>query len=586
MINIKVANMLRITDADLKIEPGRVTGVTGVNASGKTSIATLSAALLSGKANPAGGKKNQKIYLQDDKETGNASLDYDGEPVARWDAVTGEMSAFESSYEYVPESTVSLVDFCGQMTQPQRVALWESFFLPEQSVLTKMIRKQLQPHIPAKTLDEIMEVIEVDDIDVVTKTYQRRAQDEKRSWMGVTGENWGVAKGADWLPDDWTSDLDGQSVKLLEEELAFQQEEMRALHVDNAVNMADIERGKEAVEEVQAKNTELHEMRLKARGIMEVLSPAKEQIKEISERQVSAESKLRRHVFAKTDKPDTHTCPQCEAELIMHAGKLTAYAAEDDEKIREQWEKTNEELAARCKALDDEKRQWDRDYGPMQKELDELVSKGRRMSGEIKQLQKIAAMASETPSDDNRDDIDKLEQRIERTKKHLRLVQKRNQARLHHENIVAYNVIAKIVGPKGVRTTCMEEAMTKFDVLLETISAVSGWPRIAIDKTFAVSIDGRTFLRLCAETDRLRAQYTLQIAIARFIRSPVVILDGVDHLDDNNMFRLKDLLNTMCARPEPPAFMICGTELDLLQLNPKGINFQLSAGKLKPMQAE
>ena len=42
---------------------------------------------------------------------------------------------------------------------------------------------------------------------------------------------------------------------------------------------------------------------------------------------------------------------------------------------------------------------------------------------------------------------------------------------------------------------------------------------------------------------------------------------------------LADLMATMCGRNQPPAFMICGKELDLAHINPGGINYKMVNGK-------
>ena len=93
--------------------------------------------------------------------------------------------------------------------------------------------------------------------------------------------------------------------------------------------------------------------------------------------------------------------------------------------------------------------------------------------------------------------------------------------------------------------------MERFDGVLKIISDLTGWPRVKLDRTYSISIGGRSFIKLCAESDRRRAQLTLQLAISRFTRSPVVILDEVNNLDEKNQMHLADLMATVCGRNQP-----------------------------------
>ena len=147
--------------------------------------------------------------------------------------------------------------------------------------------------------------------------------------------------------------------------------------------------------------------------------------------------------------------------------------------------------------------------------------------------------------------------------------------------MIDYTLIAKILGPKGVRATATERSMKQMDNVLATIATVTRWPRVALDRHYAVSIGNRSFLRVCAEREQLRAQYALQIAIARCKREPVVVLDRVDHLDTDNQPTLFSLLHALCRRPDPPAFLVCGTDLDFRHLNPDGRNHRIDDGVLK-----
>ena len=579
MLDIKIGNMLRIEDADLQMNFGKITGITGMNAVGKTSIATLVGAILTGYDNPAGGNTKQKIYLKDDTDAGSATVQLNDEPVTSWNALTGEMSVYESAYQRPHSAAVGMIDFCSSMSVAQRTALWEQFFLPPKKALKKQIEKQLKPHLDEQLLKDIMETVEDSEIDVVQKTYAARAKNEKRDWMGVTGETWGSAKGADWLPPQWTSELDGKTQKMLKQQLQFEEEELRSLHVDQAVTRADIERAKESVAKAEELDKQIAELRLKARGLKPGLDEQKAGVDDLGERMRDCNSKRSQHQHNKPMKSKTMNCPDCGAVLLRTGDSLVSFDNDLFDTQVEVWEEEGKILLETGEKLTNQYEAIKQPYIDAQKEFDDIVNQGKELVRESDFLKSQAGLADAEPTEDNRKQIEACENKIEAIRDSIRLVEKREQAKQHHDNIIAYSLIAEIVGPKGVRAMSMQANMEKFDNILETIARVTGWPRVELDKTYAVSIDGRTFLKLCAETDRLRTQYTLQIALARFTRANAIILDGVDHLDDANMFTLAELLKAVCERDKPPAVMICGTELDLYQLNKDGFNYRIVNGK-------
>ena len=142
--------------------------------------------------------------------------------------------------------------------------------------------------------------------------------------------------------------------------------------------------------------------------------------------------------------------------------------------------------------------------------------------------------------------------------KDVELIQKREQARSYHEDILAYNAIIHALGPKGVRSTMMKKAMDEFTAYVARINEVTDWPLVELDSGYSVSIGGRKILRVCAASDRLRAQYTIQIAIALSQGEPVVILDEVDTLLPEHQEKLGRMLQLICRKSDAPAFLLCG----------------------------
>ena len=252
-MKIRISNMLRVQEAEFVLEPGRITTVTGRNASGKTSLATIAGALCAGTGNPVGASKGQgKVYLRDSADSGSAELfDNNGGVIVRWLAQTGELARLYEDDASSSPAGVGLIDFCSQMSPTARVGLWEEYFLPPPEVLEERIRKALAPHVPATLLEDLMEHARTDSgFDGIVKAYQTRARDAKRSWTHITGEEWGVKKAADWLPGGWLADLDGTTFEAADHVVDEAQAAVQSGQIAHAVSATIIAQAREAAERI------------------------------------------------------------------------------------------------------------------------------------------------------------------------------------------------------------------------------------------------------------------------------------------------------------------------------------------------
>ena len=693
-MDIKISNMLRIREAQLSLEPGRITCVTGRNASGKTSIATIAGALLAGDPNPAGASKAQgKVYVRDGTDAGLAELFLDGSDVAevRWLAQSGELAVRE---ENSPSSAgaVGLVDFTGQLSPAARTALWEEYFLPPLEYLDAKFREALAGHVDPKLIEDLMTHLHAEgDFTGIVRAYQTRMRDEKRQWTRYTGEEWGSRKAADWVPQGWLAELDTRTNEDMVAEFHQAEQVLRAAQIAHAVDASVIERAEQARRELPSAQAELEQAADAQEQCWQALDELKREADQLKsgqrvalrlyedtrgkltraqrEREALREPtrdessraidyfekeilETRKSISFETDHPPVkvpveeapHECPACYADLqISREGHVELWDAEraktyalDREKVEKAaWEAELEGLREKLKALEFERDDIEASaHDQFEKSMAKYRATVVELDEKIKALHEEAGARKDTweatnPADDpHKDDIEKArhtfavareraknadlevavlvaaiaeadgkvekteemmnaqveaETNVERVRTQRKMVSLRLDAQAAHKNIIAYQTIAQILGPRGIRAQCVEEAMGKFHGVLTTIAAVTGWPEVKLDRHYSVSIGERSLLRLCAESERLRAQWSLQIAIARVLREPVVILDAADHLDYGNLAALRALLTTLAGRPKPPAFLVCATEMETHNWNPDGLNYALDDGTLKEL---
>lgn len=87
-----------------------------------------------------------------------------------------------------------------------------------------------------------------------------------------------------------------------------------------------------------------------------------------------------------------------------------------------------------------------------------------------------------------------------------------------------------MLAPDGLRRKAMQRDMTAFNARLKTLSEAAGWPVVAVEPDFDLSLGGRSY-HLLSKSMQYRADVTLQVACAQVDGSAMVVIDGADILD-------------------------------------------------------
>jgi len=233
MTNLRVDSVLCHAALDVDLEPG-VTLITGVNSSGKTSIARILAALTAHDENPAHiSVGNKKAYVQDGSLEGQARL---GEVV--WRPPGGISSPVGQEPMAVPHA-VGLIDFVrGNRPVKQRAELWEGLFMPDDPAAILKPRWTL----PEAQLAAVLEIIGKEGWDAAASIYEQKRVEAKRRWRDITGAGaYGASKAAAWVPKDWRAELEGASKDELQAECVDLRDRLQALSTRQAVEQNQID---------------------------------------------------------------------------------------------------------------------------------------------------------------------------------------------------------------------------------------------------------------------------------------------------------------------------------------------------------
>ena len=120
------------------------------------------------------------------------------------------------------------------------------------------------------------------------------------------------------------------------------------------------------------------------------------------------------------------------------------------------------------------------------------------------------------------------EQAVEDAKEVVRLVAAEFNAGKLHETVVRYTEIAKALGPEGVRAKMLVDGLKKLNAGLATIAKESGWPLTVVADNGGIASNDRP-VALCSESERWRAQASIQLTLGAITGSKVVVLDRAGH---------------------------------------------------------
>ena len=566
LYHVRVSNFLTVAHAEIPLTPGRITAVCGPNASGKTSIATAIAAVLSHNPNPFDASVAQaKQYVRDGEESGDITLFSDaGEPLVKWPLGSKGLVKMAEARPPATAAAVGLVDFIHGVTKPQqRTDLWEGYFLPPVKDLLEKLRKELKAKVDPKIIDGVMETIASDGWEAVSKIYKARATEASRAWTKITGVKWGKNVGGTWHPEEWVAEFDGVSPEKADEDLADAKAALQARHVENAISQGEAERASEAEDELAALAEALEKI-TKDLGVAERAHQAKEEELADMRRQGAALRSRHQEILGREPKQETiYPCPGCSKSLYFAKGGLVIYDDEEWKAAWEAWKKEADDAKADVDGMLEDYEKADAAAEPLRKVRNDLKAAYDTARSSYNAVKMIVDRGQGTvETEEMQEALKDAEHVVDRKRKRYEHIKRHADAFAKHESIVEYLLIAEVLGPTGVRGQEMKEQMDLVDQVLDPVSQITGWPRVKLDSQYAVSIASRKLLRVCAESEQLRAQYSLQMAVARVKRDDVLILDKADHLDARECTRLRKVLRMMLSRADPPAVVVCGTDFD------------------------
>ena len=551
-IAITINNTLGITHAEIELPDSGVVEVIGPNASGKTSLAICAQAVLSHEINPLGlsGPQAKRAYPNDRDEASTAHVELVSHVgnSAMWHPASGKLHARLEDAPFASRAAVGLVDFAGSKAAAVALEFQGALLPPADEVIAK-VREHLANYIPAGDLKGVIEMLRERGWQPAQAVYAERAKQSKRQWSKITGRTYGVRVAADWQPEGWQADHDSLTREQAEAGVVDAREALADLHRIQAIGeleLADAQQAKAALpgieSEIEAQQASLRELRGELAGL------GIEQLEHNRDQAISKHRALQRDVAM------THACPKCEAPLMIEAGKIVAKSSKAIARRDSDMQSAQDEIAAYENEL------TARRVHVQQAESDiaDVVERITKLSGRRHATAQQAARADMTLDTPERQaELAHAEQAVSEAGKVVEMVRAEAEAGRLRETIVRYSEIAKAIGPDGIRSKMLSTGMGRLNAGLGVLADVAGWPLVVGSLNGGITSDDRP-IALCSESERWRAQASIQLTMAALTGSSAVVLDRADLLDGANRAGLARGLGRIVEKTGV-AVLLCST---------------------------
>lgn len=514
-MKINVENFMGCAKAD--VEVGKVTYICGLNHQGKTSFINAVSAALTGTPVILGLRKTDLgMLVRTGTAAGKVRIENEDSAVS----ITYPKAELQTTGSNPPSVSKiaagidSIVDFSAKERSEYIRNL--TGCAPTKDDLKAFLKERYIEN--EKIADKVWEKIDQDGFDASLERAKDTGRALKQQWSIVTGETYGSQKAETWQPAGWTSDLIDTSEESQQANITGLQAELEDLISRQAIDSDLFERLKKETSEEKVK-----ELTAKREECLKALTNARAETQDLSQ-------KLDRLPNFNAD--EKQICPHCGGNLCIVHGRIVEYNGLDDttkEKINEQREELKKEY---------EKVKLDE--ADLEKEYNKIFSDCSAAEEKLKKLNDLLAKSGNNVTER---DIDIKREELRKANEGLAAFKAAKEAKRLANNIKENQVIIDALDMSGIRKNSMLRGLSIFNSSLDVICKDAGWGKVSVDDDLTILMNDRPYV-LLSESEKMRCNVTLQLAIASYNNDRTVIIDGAELLDLNGKNGLlKVLLN-------------------------------------------
>jgi hypothetical protein len=561
---IEVSNVLALHRADIEITTP-ILMVLGGNEAGKSSLRDAVSMAIIGDPVRVKLKKDYGQLMHDDAKKGRVTLLQADELLAEYKLPSGEHNC----------AIIPGAEFLPYVIKPELTASLDDKAL--RSMLFQLTKCKASPDVTAKLLivrgadEKLVEEVKPmlrSGFPSAAKDAAERATQAKGAFRALTGENWGSNQSAGWelvIPD--APDMPDVSPAAID-----------AVIANHVAVTANIEKGiafiaglESKIEQASTFHTRRDEL-AEAFGLLKrtqtKLATDRETLKDLESTLTQSQDKLKEMQAGVVPVP----CPCCGEQLRITGQTLAKF-----EGMKADTKATSDlalDVTKTRNAVDMLKRAIENDLKAVAtaenagKDLEALEAAG---CPEVKDGALAGAQAKLTEC---RLLADKLRAKCNAMKERQELIEGAEEttakARKHHEDVMAWLLIADALKPDGIPADILSTALKPVNDSLSILSRLSGWKKVEISTDMQITADGRIY-GLMSESAKWRIDTLLAAMISQISELRFIMLDRFDVLDGAGRKQLIAMLRSLTDMGLLDQAIICGTNKGLYEGMPKDI---------------
>lgn len=485
----------------------KITLFTGPNGSGKSSMLQALQTLVTREKMPVPDlkQKDAALIVNDQTKTAKAALKYEGGTIdIKWPSCKMSGPEFNCS--------VYAAGWALPVNIPPKHLTAIIGVLPSREDFDAEVAGMEHLDLPA---DDVWNKIATDGWDNTHAYAVETGKNLKRDWERMAGTSWLPANASNWVPEHWTGkpieeleQAERTAQKLFEHAMKSQgvSEKERA---DLQILADDFYKGvpQQKINELNAELNTVNTQLSKAQAALEAIPRA-------------------------VNPGHAYECWNCKAMGVIKDGAL----------IQAPDVKVATEDAQACKQRIDEQGIL---IGMLQENRDSITLKlkeARIIADRSEQAHKRVNTLGVDPepdisADDARAELQLCQQRIQAHK--VKIECDETAAALH-----VNTYLQAVLCPEGLRKIVAGTKLESFNGLLASICEQAEWPLIQLDEFLDVRFNNRPYV-LASPGEKFAVNACLQIAIATLDKSELLIIDGVDLLDDVLRYGLITVLDNL-----------------------------------------
>lgn len=504
---VTVENVLGAPAAELTMSGSPLALVVGDNAIGKSSIREAISLALLGLSDRAGAKKDWDKLVTSGATSGRVLIEFASGETAKLSLPSGKGASPFAGEDDMSKTLLSFMLGAARFSElkdKDRRSLIAKLYGSAEShevIANKLIEAgHAEPRVT-----KIKSLLR-SGIDAAKAQALAYGTEGKGAWKLITGEQWGIAKGAEWVPSEDQGPKPQRAIIEAQQEVSKLNGEIAALQ--RSIGSASAVLSAQEIQDLRDRAAKRVDREKRFKDLDDSLARFDARLRELNA-QVQ---------FAQQD--SALACPCCSARLSLANDALVEFTPVSA--------KDRQELNRELQALKSDR---DAEHEALQKASSDLTESNQATDW-LRKIDEAPAVNAEALEQDlaaKQARLEAVNAEIVATRHYISWQTRRDDAATEHADIVAWLALAEKLDDPKLASDGTTDPVSAFNDDLQAVDEALDWPAIQLNSE-GEFFAGGFLIRFVSESDRWKADAAAAIAFARRTQVGMVLLDRADVL--------------------------------------------------------